>query len=276
MAETLKQETEGFPDLEAAYEAVKGVLFGPLDAATVKLKFNEIVKDTKEKRELEMDPRAALGGARVDREDRDRKDRDHQHLTLTVLLASNAAYRAAHERAMQGLPELGRGLDDLQDEIDEALDNAKQALKADLERVAGRLPDGSYVFKGDDGSIVDKDLKPLKGADAEAAKDVDFTGKMTLEEYRERKGKIDRLETMAGDNRRDRVRIGEIHEDLTDQKNPPSQETVESHAREKDEIKERLDQRQEDVRVHFGSPKETVSVEAESVSPTAAIAPLKL
>lgn len=267
----MKNDFEGFPDLEAAYEAVKGLLFGPPDPATVKLKFNEIVKDAKDKREVETNPLSVLAHARDERESR--KDRDHQNLTLTALLASNAAYRAAHERAMEGLPELGRAMDDFQDDIDDALVNAKKALKADLERVAGRLPDGRYVFKGRDGSIVDEDLNAVSAQEAEG---VDFTGKMTLEEYRERKNEVDHLEKLAGDNRRDRVRIGEIHEDLTDQENPPSQETVESHAREKDEIKERLDQRQEDVRVYFGSPKETVSVEAEGVSPTAAIAPLKL
>lgn len=237
MAETLKQETEGFPDLEAAYEAVKGVLFGPLDAATVKLKFNEIVKDAKDKRELEQGPLGILATHREDRETRDR--RDHQTLTLTALLASNAAYRALHEEIMAELPEVENLLDDNQDKLDEIVAREKMALEADLERVAGRLPDGRYVFKGSDGSILDENLKPLEGEDAEAAKKIDFTGKMTLEQYRERRKPVDEAVQRADENRRDRVRVGEIRERNTDNENPLSPEEKQADKTDLGEIKER-------------------------------------
>lgn len=244
MGEFLKNDFVGFSDLEAAFEAVKGLIFGPADPGYIKHKFNEIVKDAKDKRELESNPLSLFGHARDERETRDRRDRDHENMTLTVLLANNAAYRAAWEKAMNGLPELGNAMDDFQDKIEALLAKEKALLKVDLERVAGRLPDGRYVFKGADGSIVGEDLQPLKAEDAEAAKAVDFTGKMTLEEYRERKGKIDRLETIADDNRRGRVEIGDIHAKLTDPKNPAqSEEEVKDLGARKEAEKDLFDER---------------------------------
>lgn len=226
--------------MEAAFEAVKGVLFGPLDAATVKLKFNEIVKDTKEKRELEMDPRTALGGVRADREDRDRKDRDHRHLTLTALLASNAAYRALHEEIMAKLPEVETLLDDNQEKLDAIVDREKKVLRAYLERHAARLPDGRFAFKGKDKHgkdvVLDENFKPVT---PEGAEGVDFTGKMTLDDYRERRKPLEIAIETAEPNRRDQVRVAEIRERNTDQNNPLSMEQKEADKTELGEIKER-------------------------------------
>jgi hypothetical protein len=271
MAETLKQETEGFPDLEAAYEAVKGVLFGPLDAATVKLKFNEIVKDAKDKRELEQGPLGILATHREDRETRDQ--RDHQTLTLTVLLASNAAYRALHEEIMAQLPEVENLLDDNQDKLDEIVAREKMTLEADLERVAGRLPDGRFVFKGRDGSIVDENLKPLEGEDAEAAKKIDFTGKMTLEQYRERRKPVDEAVQSADENRRDRVRVGEIRERNTDNENPLSMEQKGENKAELGEIEKRAQERHQEAKNELGgwTARHDAGVQEHAVS-TAAMA----
>lgn len=239
-AKTLKQDVENFPDLEAAFEAVKGVLFGPLDAAMVKLKFNEIVKDTKDKRELEIDPRTALGGVRADRENRDRKDHDHRHLTLTALLVSNAAYRALHEEIMAQLPEVETLLDDNQEKLDAIVDREKKVLREHLERHAARLPDGRFAFKGKDKHgkdvVLDENFKPVTPVEAEG---VDFTGKMTLDDYRERRKPLDNAIEMAEPNRRDQVRVGEIHERNTDQNNPLSMEQKEADKAELGEIKER-------------------------------------
>lgn len=245
----MKQETEGAPDLEAAFDAVmKAGFSGPLDPGFVKLKFNEIVKDAKEKRELEMDPRAAFGGARDDREKRDRKDRDHQHMTLTALLASNAAYRALHEEIMAQLLEVESLLDDNQEKLDATVDREKKALRELLERHAVRLPDGRSVFKGTDKHgndvIVDETFKPVQPEEAEG---VDFTGKMTLDEYRERRKPLEIAIEMAEPNRRDQVRVGEIRERNTDQNNPLSMEQKEADKVELGEIKERAQERQREL-----------------------------
>lgn len=260
----LKDEIEGFPDLEAAFEAVKGMLFGPLDPHAVKLKFNEIVKDAKDKRELELNGLGPAGLAHQERDRSERRDRDHQHMTLTALLATNAAYRAAWEDAMDGLPELGAAMDDFQDKIDAALAGERALLKADLERVAARLPDGRYVFKGADGSIVDENLQPLQRADAQAAKTVEFTGKMTLEDYRARKGKVECLETMADDNRRDRAEVAGIHAELTDKEDPPqSQERVEELGAKKEAAKDRFEERVKEAQAVVGLKAEA-KVEADA------------
>lgn len=269
------QELPGLKDAfwlvsEALYEVSK-VLNLPADmiAATmgldgVRSKYSEI-KLIKEERQLGDISRATFSGARDDRETRDRKDRDHQHMTLTVLLAS-ASYRAAWDKAMDGLPELGAAMDDFQDDIDAMLAEQKGLLKADLERVAARLPDGRYVFKGADGSIVDENLEPLKGADAEAANKIDFTGTMTLEDYRARNGKIDRLEAMADEHRRDRAEIADIHAELTDQKKPAqSEDRVEELDATKKAAAERFEERvKEFEKLPRMRTEKSASIDAES------------
>lgn len=270
----MKQDVENFPDLEAAFEAVKGVLFGPLDAAMVKLRFNEIVKDAKDKRELEMDPRTALGGVRVDREDRDRKDRDHRHLTLTALLASNEAYRALHEGIMAQLPEVEALLDDNQEKLDAIVDWEKKVLWEHLERHAARLPDGRFAFKGKDEHdkdvVLDENFKPVTPEEAEG---VDFTGKMTPDDYRERRKPLDKAIEMAERNRRDQVRVGEIRERNTDQDNPLSMEQKEADKTELGEIKERAQERQQEARNELGgwTAQHDAGVQEHAVS-TAAMA----
>lgn len=47
----MKPIFDNLPDLDEAFEAVKGQLFGPLDPALVRLKHKEIVHEAKEKRE---------------------------------------------------------------------------------------------------------------------------------------------------------------------------------------------------------------------------------
>lgn len=237
---------------EALYEVSKvlglpaEMLAETLGLDGVRSKYSEI-RLTKEEQKLDVNSRATGSVARDDRETRDRKDRDHQNLTLTVLLAS-ASYRAAWEKAMDGLPELGAAMDDFQDKIDALLADEKALLKADLERVGARLPDGRYVFKGADGSIVYENLEPLKGEDIEAAEKVDFTGTMTLEDYRARKGKIDRLETMSDEHRRDRAEIADIHAKLTDPNNPAqSEDEVKGLDAKKDAGADRFEERVQEL-----------------------------
>lgn len=210
----MKQDVDNFPDLEAAFEAVKGVLFGPLDAARVKLKFNEIVKDTKDKREQEMDPRTALGAVRAD--------------------------RALHDEIMAQLPEVETLLDDNQEKLDAIVDREKKVLWEHLERNGARLPDGRFAFKGKDKHgqdvVLDENFKPVTPEEAEG---VDFTGKMTLDDYRVRRKPLDNAIEMAEPNRRDQVRVGEIRERNTDQNNPLSMEQKEADKMELGEIKER-------------------------------------
>lgn len=237
----LKQEFLGFPDLEAAFEAVRGLVFGPLNPGYIKHKFNEIVREKKLELEFESNPLSPLAHVREETKERDRKGRDYQNLTLTALLATNAAYRAMHEEIMAQLPETENLLDDNQDELDEIVARETKALRAYLEIHAAKLPDGRFVFKvGKDAQgndlFVDESDNPVTPEDAAS---IDFTGKISAAEYRERRKPLDDAIERAGHNRRDRVRVGEIRERNTDQDNPLSMEQKEADKTELGEIKER-------------------------------------
>lgn len=233
------------PELSEAFEAVRGQIFGPVDAATVKLKHGEMIQTAKEKREFEQGLRDLVPGTREHREDRDRRDRQDQTRTLSWLLANDRAYRGAHEKAMSGLPELGRGLDNLQEKLDAWVLAEKRKLRDYLELHAARLSDGRFVFKdGTDENgkdvFVDDDFKRVTPGEM---KGVDVAGTMTADDYRVKRKPVENAISMAEENRRDGARIAEIHEDLTRDDPPLKQEIVEAHDAEKLEIKDRFEER---------------------------------
>lgn len=76
----------------------------------IRSKYSEI-RLIKEEQKLDPAARSLVMGARDDRDSKDRKERDHQHMTLTSLLALNAGYRAAHEAAMTAFADAGNAID---------------------------------------------------------------------------------------------------------------------------------------------------------------------
>jgi hypothetical protein len=268
----LKQDTDNFPDLEAAFEAVKGLLFGPVDAATVKLKFNEVVKDAKDKREVETNPLSALAHARDEREFRDRKDRDQQHMTLRALLASNAAYRAAHENAMAAFAAAGNA-------IDEAIEAGEQAYADVSEKIEDylastpQLKDGRYVmFDAKDGIYKDQNFEPiseddLAGVDKQAVKPI-----LPYERMMEWKAEVGRdLDELRGYS----VEIGDRKNQALDDKNP----TQEEQLKDDKEWAEDLRERAEKFKEKYEQPavgQELTAKEEIAVVPTSATAIPKL
>jgi hypothetical protein len=165
-------------DLEAAFEAVKGVLFGPLDAASVKHKFNEIVREKKQERELESNPMSLLGHGREEakeREYRTRNDRDLQRFMVMSLL--NAAQQQRLAMIYNGIDssrgkgvQVGKRLT----ELDGKLDRWHDKLMANA-----AYKDGKAYFRYEDGRVVDVDGN---SAPPEQVAGIDFTGKTTAEE----------------------------------------------------------------------------------------------
>lgn len=228
MAKTLKQETEGFPDLEAAYEAVKGVLFGPLDAATVKLKFNEIVKDAKDKRELEQGPLGTLATHREDRETRDR--RDHQHMTLTALLATNAAYRAAHEKWLGDVRGDGKRVDDAIEKLKAFRDVNRKVMDEYLQTTA-RLGDGRYVMGDGKGRYWDENMNPVTAEDAAEAE-----GEIqSVAPYKPRFELERRIDERLDKAEEGRAFIGEVENEFSNEDPPITEDRMEDAAKETDQ-----------------------------------------
>ena len=183
----MRKTFENFPDLDAAFEAVKGQLFGPLDPALVARKHKEILEDHKEKREQEFDPHGRLRLAGDDRTERDRKDR------LEALLLTITSQRLAEK-----LRETYKAFDGIRDKAHELLERMNNLLRdarsdyQDLLNNAARHPvTGDAIFRYKDGRVENEDGRAV--ARDEVAK-VDFDGKATGEQKDAGQSRISELE----------------------------------------------------------------------------------
>ncbi|MDI4665377.1 hypothetical protein K9U40_13715 [Xanthobacter autotrophicus] len=254
-------------DLDAAFEAVKGQLFGPLDPVQVRLKFKEVVEIAREKREQEMDPRAGRSLARDDRAERDRKDWNEQIRTLTWLLANDARYREAHERAMDSLNAAGLALA----RAIEAGERASDRLRRGMEDYLGstpRLKDGRYVLVDDDGTYRDQNRDIISAGDAA---EVDGQPKRAFKPYdemRERKDGIDRdLAELRGWD----VEVGGMRNEATDEKNPAGRARLGEMTERADELAERAREKQSGLEAIAPNTNAASDKVEEKVSQTAAI-----
>jgi len=229
----LKSIWDNAPDLDAAFEAVKGELFGPLDPALVKLKHKEIIIEAKEKREQELDPRGRFSLARDDH-DRDRKDRENQTRTLIWLLANDRAYREAHERAMLSFTNAGRAIDRAIEAGEKAHEKVRQQIDDCLASTA-RLKDGRYVMIDEDGTYKDQDGKPVSAEDAAEVEGQPIRAFKPYDEMRERKEKIDRdLAELRGWG----VEVGSMKNEATDEKHPASRKRLDEMTERADDLSE--------------------------------------
>ncbi len=226
----MKQNIDNIPDLEAAFEAVKGVLFGPLDPALVKLKHKEIIIEAKEKREQEFFTLGGRSAASDDHAERGRKDRDNQTKTLTWLLANDRAYREAHERAMASITNAGNAIERAIAAGEKALDKARQQID-DYLRSTARLSDGRYVMIDSDGTYRDETGKPISADDVSAVEGQPIRAFKPYDELAGWKNDIERdLAKLRGWS----VEVGDMHNRATDEKNALGRDEV-------PELKERAD-----------------------------------
>ncbi len=170
----MKQNIENIIDLEAAFEAVKGVLFGPLDPALVKLKHKEIIIEAKEKREQEFFTLGARSAASDDHAERGRKERME---TLLLVFTS--------QRLAEKLRETYKAFDDIRDKARELLERIEGMLKdarhdyqALISNAARHPVTGESIFRYRDGRVETEDGRAVPPDEVHG---VDFTGKTTGE-----------------------------------------------------------------------------------------------
>lgn len=265
-AKTLKQDVENFPDLEAAFEAVKGQLFGPLDPALVKIKHKEIIQDAKEKRDQEIDLRGRFSLARDDPAERDRKERRE---TLLLLIAN--------ERLAEKLRETYKTLDDIRDkgrELHERIESLLRDARRDYQTLmnnAARHPvTGETIFRYADGRIETEDGRVIAPDDV---KGVDFHGKTTGEHKDASQSRISELEQykeeVTGINRR-----AESHQERVtdpDLDENEREKAVDEAAKDADGMRKRLEEIESSVGAKIGidqaaGPKAVVESQRSSVA----------
>lgn len=242
MAEVLKQNIENIIDLEAAFEAVKGVLFGPLDPALAKLKHKEIIIEAKEKREQEFFTLGGRSAASDDHAERGRKDRETHTKTLTWLLANDRAYREAHERAMASITNAGNAIDRAIAAGEKALEKARHHIDNYL-RSTTRLSDGRYVMIDSDGTYRDETGKPISADDVSAVEGQPIRAFKPYDELAGWKNGIERdLAKLRGWS----VEVGDMHNRATDDKIAVAPEELPKEQEHADDLAERAEEKVRD------------------------------
>lgn len=234
----MKTDFENLPDLQEAYDAVKGQLFGPLDPALVKLKHKEIIIEAKEKREQEFDPRGRRSLARDDH-DSDRKDREDRTRTLTWLLANDRAYREAHERAMASFTNAGNAIDRAIEAGERALEKLRRQIDDYLHSTA-RLGDGRYVMIDKHGIYRDETGGEIS---AEDAAEVEGQRIKAFEPYDMLDGRKTQFERDLAELRGWSVEVGDMKNRAMDQENPTREEPLAEDKAHADDLAERAEEK---------------------------------
>ena len=237
----MKSIFDNLPDLEEAFEAVKGQLFGPLDPTLVKLKHKEIVHDAKEKRDQEVDPRGRLSLMRDDHAERDRKDRDAHTRTLTWLLANDRAYRQSHERAVASFTNAGNAIDRAIAVGEKALEKTRQQID-DYLRSTARLSDGRYVMIDKDGVYRDQTGGEVS---AEDVAEVEGQPIKAFQPYEVLDGRKAQFERDLAELRGWSVDVGDMHNRAADEKDPASREELKEMTVRADDLGELARKKQE-------------------------------
>lgn len=265
----MKSSFENLPDLDEAFEAVKGQLFGPLDPALVKLKHKEIITEAKEKREQEFFTLGGRSAASDDHAERGRKERDTHTRTLTWLLANDRAYREAHERAMTSITNAGNAIDRAIAAGETALDKARQQID-DYLRSTARLSDGRYVMIDNDGTYRDETGKPISADDVSA---VEGQPIKAFKPYDELSGWKNDIECDLAKLRGWSVEVGDMHNRATDDKNALGRDEVPELKERADDLVNRVQEMQHGF--ERNAPESTVDREriaTESLGSAAAMA----
>lgn len=233
----VKTEFENLPDLQEAYEAVKGQLFGPLDPALVKLKHKEIVQEAKEKREQEFDPRGRLSLMRDDHAERDRKERLE---TLLLVITS--------QRLAEKLRETYKAFDDIRDRARELLERIEALLKdarhdyqALMNNAARHPVTGEPIFPYADGRVETEDGRAIAPDEVHG---VDFTGKTRGERKDAGHSRISELEQYEEEVTGISGRAESHQERITDPDlgEAEREQAVDEAAKDADGMRRRLDE----------------------------------
>ena len=235
--ELVRKTFENLPDIDAAFEAVRGQLFGPLDPALVTRRHKEILQDHKEKREQEFDPHGRLRLAGDDRAERDRKDR-LEALLLTITSQRLAEKLRETYKAFDGIRETAQ---ELLDRIDNLLKDARRDYQDLLNNTARHPVTGDAIFRYKDGRIETEDGRAV--ARDKVAR-VDFDGKATGEQKDAGQSRISELEhyreevtgiTARAESHQNRITDPALDEDEREQ-------AVDDAAKDADGMQKRLEE----------------------------------
>ena len=163
-----------------------------------------------------------------------RRDQEREHLSaLLAMLRSSAAYAALYDQTMDALRNAEAATDAALAEARDILANANEAL-ADLMDNANTLPDGTKVFRDQDGNVYTEDGRLIEG---EALESIHWRDNApSYEDFlARRKAVSDAQATIDAILRYQTDILGHARDRLTDENDPPTKEELEDIRRDIEE-----------------------------------------
>lgn len=186
---------------------------------------------------------------------------------LEMALMNNPAYAAIHKAAVDETRAAQRTAQAFQDDVDMTLSETRADTARMLDE-AVTLPDGHKAFmgKGEVAWTVDGER-----VDEAVTEGIDWSGRPRREDYQELLAREETLESASQQGRQLSNRLGEIHNELKDEGEPPSAETIENYRAEIEAIEAELNSSRDglDIKTENTSIENDVAPDIAALSPNA-------
>lgn len=164
---------------------------------------------------------------------------------LELAMMNNPAYAAIHKAAVDETRAAQRATDAFQDDVELAFSE----VQADMARMldeAVTLPDGRKAFMGKDGVAWTVDGERV---DEAITAGLDWSERPTRDQYQELLAREEALVNASQQGRQLSNRLGEIHNELNDEDEPPSAEAIENYRAEIEEIEAELNSSADELNI---------------------------
>lgn len=164
---------------------------------------------------------------------------------LEMALMNNPAYAAIHKAAVDETRAVQRTAQAFQDGVELALSEARADTARMLDQ-AITLPDGSKAFMSKDGIAWTVDGERV---DEAITAGLDWSGRPTRDEYQELLAREETMENASQQGRQLSNRLGEIHNELNDEDEPPTIKAIENYRAEIEAIEAELNSSADELNI---------------------------
>ncbi len=175
---------------------------------------------------------------------RKRDDETIEFLTSLQQLLKDPEYEALYNGVSNSLREAEIEIENALTEARQQFDHHTEALDETL-KGASRLPDGTAVFRDEQGRIFSADGREV--GDEEAQSIVWREGAVTYEEYLARRKAVEDAQRRLDELHGVQIDLGGIHDRLDDEDNPMSMEELEEAEQKIDEVLGTISQKDDEV-----------------------------
>lgn len=164
---------------------------------------------------------------------------------LEMALMSNPAYAAIHKAAVDETRAAQHNVQAFQDDVEVALSEARADIAHMLDE-AVTLPDGRKAFMGEDGIAWTMESERV---DEAITAGIDWSKRPKHDAFQELLAREEALENASQQGRQLSNRLGEIHNELSDEDEPPSAEAIENYRAEIEAIEAELNSSADELNI---------------------------